>query len=648
MVYNNINMIYDLFQQKAIDYVKNGYSVIVSAPTGAGKTVIAEYVIRDCLARGKKVIYTAPIKALSNQKFRDFQENFRDKIGILTGDVSINPATSVLIMTTEIFRNKVLEEKSSLANYSWIIFDEIHYLDDYERGTVWEESLMFLPKHMKLLALSATIPNINELSKWLASIHKRPLKIIKEGKRPVPLHFFYQCQGNILDSLSKVKELGFKSKDLYYYRDGRVPKHIHLRPNRPTALIKHLFEEDKLPCIYFAFGRRRCEYLAEEMREFDFLNIQEKRKIKKLYTQLCERFDLTHEKSAYLLLPLIEKGIAYHHAGMLPTLKEVVERLFTSRLIRAIFTTETFALGINMPARSVVFDELRKFYGRFHSPLKTRDFYQMAGRAGRRGIDMEGFVFCRVNPHFISPQELNRTIHGEPEEVRSRFNASYATILNLYQNYAEKLYDVYPLSFHCFQQKEQFRKRALELLRSKVKVLKELRYIRKNRLTEKGSFASKIHGYELALSELYEKGILEDLSETELGILCLALVFEPRKGILRPRLSPKAKALQNITDNVLNYIQKMERKFGITPLSKNYFYHLSPSLEAWMRKEKFDNILRYTDADEGEIIRYFRMSVQILREILDTPAFLKLKDKIRKTIYLINRDIIDAERQLRG
>ncbi len=648
MVYNNINMIYDLFQQKAIGYIKKGYSVIVSAPTGAGKTAIAEYVIRDCLARGKKAIYTAPIKALSNQKFRDFHENFRDKIGLLTGDVSINPTAPILIMTTEIFRNKTLEGKSSLTNYSWIIFDEIHYLDDYERGSVWEESLIFLPIHMKLLALSATIPNINELAKWLASIHKRPLKIITEAKRPVPLHFFYQCQGEVVDSPNKVEKLGLKSKDFYYYRDRKVPKYIHLKPNRPTALIKHLFEKDKLPCIYFAFGRRRCEYLAEEMRKFDFLNTQEKRKIKKLYAQLCERFDLTHEKSAYLLLPLIEKGIAYHHAGMLPTLKELVERLFTSRLIKAIFTTETFALGINMPARSVVFDELRKFYGRFYSFLNTRDFYQMAGRAGRRGIDMEGFVFCRVNPHYISSQELNKIIYGKPEEVRSRFNASYATILNLYQNYAEKLYDVYPLSFHYFQQKEQFRKRALELLRSKVKVLKVLGYIRKNRLTEKGSFASKIYGYELALSELYEKGILEHLSEAELGILCLALVFEPRKGTIRPKLDRKTKALQNITDDVMNYIQKMERKFGITPLSKNYFYHLSPSLEAWMRKEKFDKILLYTDADEGEIIRYFRMSVQILREILDTPAFLKLKDKIRKTIYLINRGIIDAERQLRG
>lgn len=639
---------YDPFQQKAIDYIEEGYSVIVSAPTGAGKTAIAEYVIRDCLQKGKKAVYTAPIKALSNQKFRDFQEAFPEKIGILTGDVSINPSAAILIMTTEIFRNKVLEESRNLDAYSWIIFDEIHYLDDYERGTVWEESLIFLPPHMKLLALSATIPNINEFAEWLKTIHKKPLKIVKEENRPVPLHFFYQCQGKIVDSLKQVKKIGYKTKELYYYPKSKFHRYGHLIPNRPTSLIKHLFEEDRLPCIYFIFGRRRCEYLAEEMKEFDFLNGREKEKITTLYKELCERFDLVKEKSAALLAPLIEKGIAYHHAGMLPTLKEVVERLFTSRLIKVIFTTETFALGINMPARTVIFDELKKFYGRFRSILKTRDFYQMAGRAGRRGIDKEGFVYSRINPHYIPFGDLSKVIYGTPEEIRSRFNASYATILNLYGRYGEKLYDVYSLSFSYFQGKKQFQKDALGLLYSKVKLLKEFGYIRKERITEKGTFASKIYGYELSLSELYEKGILQHLSETELGILCLALVFEPRKGTLLPKLNKKVRALRDTTTIIIKSIQKKEKKFGIIPLSKNYSYHLTPCIEGWMRKEKFDKILNYTDADEGEIIRYFRMSVQILRQILDTPVSLKLKDKTGRLMHLINRGIIDAERQLRS
>ncbi len=641
-------MLYDRFQQKAIDYIKNNHSVIVSAPTGAGKTVIAEYVIKDCLAKGKKTVYTTPIKALSNQKFRDFQGLFPDQIGILTGDVSINSSAPILIMTTEIFRNKVLQEETGLEDYSWIIFDEVHYLDDYERGTVWEESLIFLPRHMKILALSATIPNIGEFADWIRSIHKKPLKIVIEAQRPVPLHFSYQCQGKIVNSLKEVKPLGCGYEDFHYYRGRRFSGHHHLKPNRASSLIRHLFKEDKLPCLYFAFGRKRCQHLAEEIKEFNFLEAEGKKKIIRLYRKLCERFDLANEESAAALQPLIERGIAYHHAGMLPTLKEVVERLFTSRLIKVIFTTETFALGINMPARTVVFDELRKSYGRFYSTLKTRDFYQMAGRAGRRGIDEEGFIFCRVNPRYISFSELKRTIYSEPEKVSSRFNASYATILNLYKRYTDKLYDIYPRSFHYFREKKQLQRRALALLHAKVKILKELRLIKGKCLTEKGEFASKIYGYELPISELYEKGMLKQLTETELGILCLALVFEPKKSKVKPRLSRKTKALLNVTNDIIRYIHRTEKRLGITPPSKDCFYHLSPALEAWMGKEKFDNILHLTDVDEGEIIRYFRMGTQILREILETSTSSEFKEKARKAIYLINRDIIDAERQLRG
>jgi superfamily II RNA helicase len=644
-------MIYDRFQKEAIDYIDKGHSVIVSAPTGAGKTVIAEYVITDCLAKKKNAIYTAPVKALSNQKFRDFREIYGDEIGILTGDVAINSTAPILIMTTEIFRNKLLEKESGLENYSWIIFDEIHYLDDYERGTVWEESLIFLPQHMKMLALSATIPNIDEFAKWIQSIHKKPIKTVIENKRPVPLHFFYQCQGEIIDNINKVKRLGYKTENLYTHRGHRGKRHsrsVHLKPNRPTSLIRQLSENDRLPCIYFSFSRKRCEYLAEEMSGFNFLNKNENQKIRALYAELCGRFGLESEKSALSLIPLIERGIAYHHAGMLPTLKEVVERLFTSRLIKVIFTTETFALGINMPARTVAFDELRKYHGRYFGALKTRDFYQMAGRAGRRGIDLEGFVYSRVNPHYVSFQELHKIIYGERERVISRFNTSYATTLNLYEKYGEELYDIYPLSFHNYQKKRRHRERALKLLQSKVKLLKELGYIEGGSLTEKGSFAGKIFGYEFSLSESYQQGVLEPLSEIELGILCLALVFEPRKGSVKPRLNKRVRALCNETNNTVKHIQAKEKKLGIIPLSKNYYYHLTPCLEAWMGKESFDKILHYTDADEGEIIRYFRMAIQILREILDTPAPQHLKEKVRKAISLINRDVIDAEKQLRG
>jgi superfamily II RNA helicase len=624
-------MIYDRFQEEAIGHINNGFSVIVSAPTGAGKTAIAEHVIETSIQNNLGVIYTAPIKALSNQKFRDFQGQFQDKIGILTGDVSINPFAPVLIMTTEIFRNKILDEPESLKRYSWIIFDEIHYIDNPERGTVWEESLIFLPQHMNLLGLSATIPNIKQVAAWIESIHKKPVKTVIEEKRPVPLHFFYQCGNEVVDNIPALKRL----------KRGR--------PNKLFTLINYLRQKEGLPAIYFVFGRRRAEELAQELKGFGFLNNPERQKIEDLYRSLLQRYNLESDRTAAELLPLVQRGIAFHHAGMLPTLKEVVERLFTSRLLKVIFTTETFALGINMPSRSVMFDALRKFYGRYVRNLKTRDFYQMAGRAGRRGIDEEGFVYCRVNPQRTNPDEVKRIIFGKPEEVKSQLNTSYATVLNLYEKYKNGLFKIYPLSLHYYQSNKSEQQRALRLIEEKLKLLKELNYIEGESLTRKGLFAKKIYGYELILTELYADNILEQLDEFELGIIACASVFEPRKN-QRPalNLSKSCRRIKRVTEETYDRIRHREQKYRIYPFSKLPYFHLSPVIEAWLRGTNFEKVSGITDTDEGEIVRYFRMSVQILREIADAGASSAiLKEKIKETIRVINRDVVDAEKQLR-
>lgn len=641
-------MKYDIFQEQAISSIKKGRSVIVSAPTGAGKTVIAEHVIDLCLKKSTRAIYTAPIKALSNQKFRDFQAIYEGKVGILTGDVTINPHAPILIMTTEIFRNKLLVDSADLKEYSWIIFDEIHYLDDHERGTVWEESLIFLPEHMKMLALSATVPNVKELADWISSIHAKKIDVIEETQRPVPLHFSFQQEGKFHDSLKKLKKASFYKKGKYYKKDNRYyKKRSHLRPNRLDHLLQHLVDTERLPCVYFCFSRKRCELLAEELRKFDFLSSCEKGDIIIFYDELLKKFDLSSEKSAIVLRSLIKKGIAYHHAGMLPTLKEVVERLFTSRLVKVIFTTETFALGINMPARTVVFDELRKYYGTHFSNLKTRDFFQMAGRAGRRGIDEEGFVYSRINPNRISYPEVHKMITGKPEKVFSRFNASYATLLNLYDLYKDDLYNIYPRSFHYFQQKASRREKALEAMKKKVSLLKNMGYIGQGQLTEKGEFASRIYGYELILAELYYDGSLKDLSVQELGIIASAAVFEPRKRSAMPKLDKRTRKIAHKCNEIVARINKQERAAGIKEQSKPYYFHLSVALTAWMKGDTLQETLRSTDADEGGLIRNFRMAVQILRELLDCPVPSELRKKIHMTIDSINRDFIDAEKQLR-
>ncbi|MFH1093789.1 MAG: DEAD/DEAH box helicase [Candidatus Omnitrophota bacterium] len=639
-------MQYDDFQKKAIRSAENGNSVIVCAPTGAGKTAIAEYVINKCIAKEEGVIYTSPIKSLSNQKFRDFSRIYGKNIGILTGDVSINANAPVLIMTTEIFRNTLFEDPERLKNISWIIFDEVHYIDDYERGTVWEESIIFCPPHMRILALSATIPNSNQIANWVRGIHKHPIDTVIEKNRPVPLHHSFQANNKIFSDINQLRNNVYLRRN---HRVSRWDRHKRRSPsNKVLDILNHLQETDKIPVIYFSFSRKRCEELAFEARIINFVNTDEKQKLTCLFKNLLEKFDLANEPSALKLWPLIEKGIAYHHAGLLPSLKEVIEQLFTSRLIKLIFTTETFALGINMPAKTVVFDELRKFNGHYYGPLQCRDYYQMAGRAGRRGIDSEGFVYSRINPYRIEFNQVKKIIFSDPEPINSQFNLSYASLLHLYAKWQEKLYEVYPQSLHYFQSKKNTRKNALELLEAKITLLKEMDYICEHRLSHKGMFASRVYGYELLLTELFATGVLESLSSVELNIVLVSLCFEPRKNQLYIDLPDEILQIQDKVLPLIKGIRRSERRSRIRPLSKKPYFNLGIAIRNWSQGLPLAKVRSETGADEGEIVRYFRMVIQILKQ-LRAIAFITqgFRDRINESLTMINRDEVDAEKQLR-
>ena len=643
----------DPFQVQAIEWIEKEHSLLISAPTGSGKTLIAEKAVEKALARGEQVIYTAPIKALSNQKFRDFQVRFgKETVGILTGDVSINSGAPLLIMTTEIYRNSLFENAERIRKIGWVIFDEVHYLDDIERGTVWEEALLFTPPEVRILALSATIPNVQELAAWIRQIHQRPIAVIEETHRPVPLHFLFQCQGKILTNTKSLRKEGYLQRDNWQLsmrerRRGFQPPRA--RPNRLHDMLKHLIDQDQLPALYFAFGRKRTAMLAWEVAHFDLLRQAERREIRALYDELLARYDLAGDKTAEEIRPLIEQGIAYHHAGMLPTLKEVIERLFTSRLIKLIFTTETFALGINMPARTVVFDELEKFYGTGFKSLTTRDFFQMAGRAGRRGMDPEGFVYCRIHPNDIAFPEVERILYGSPEPVRSQLNTAYATLLNLYRTLGHKLLEIYPRSFHFFQSSKRKRDEGLELLKNKLALLQEMGYITDQGLTIKGEFAASIFGYELLLTEMYTDGALEQLDESKLNVFLAGLIFEPRKNDEPPRLGKEHGELLKMTQHYHRMVHKWESNFRVTPYTKPPHFHLARAVEAWTQGKDFEKICQMTPADEGSLVRYIRMVIQLLREIANAPhASAVLKAKARRARELIDRDVVDAEKQLRA
>ncbi len=672
----------DPFQQESIQWIEKEHSVLVSAPTGAGKTVIAEYAIEKALSRGESVIYTAPIKALSNQKYRDFRARYGEQVGILTGDVSINADAPILVMTTEIYRNSLFstthlggsaalsggEDLDRIRKIGWVIFDEVHYLDDPERGTVWEEALLFTPPEIRILALSATVPNISELAEWIRSIHDRSIvpqglsrsskgismegiAVVEESKRPVPLDFLFQCQGRIFEDMQRLRREGYFNRDSWRLsgRDRRRGlRPMKAKPNRLDHLLRHLIEKNRLPSIYFVFGRRRAEFLAWEAVEFNFLNESERKKILELYDNLLMRYDLVQEKSAQDMRPLIELGIAFHHAGMFPTLKEVIEQLFTSRFIKMIFTTETFALGINMPARSVIFDELEKFYGTRFKNLKTRDFYQMAGRAGRRGMDERGFVYTRIHPQDIPFSEVERIIYGKTEPISSQFNATYATLLNLYRDFGQDLMSIYPKTFHHYQSSRKKREEGFGLIERKVSLLQEMEYLSKDGLTLKGEFAASLFGYELLLSEMQASGVLETLDEFALCILLSGLVFEPRKGDHLPALTRQHEKLLKMAEHTADMIHRKESKYKIFPYTKLPHFHLAAAIEAWARGATFDKLFRLTTADEGELIRYFRMVIQLLRELWSAPhASGHLQATARRARGLVNRDIVDAEKQLR-
>ncbi|MBI3307598.1 MAG: DEAD/DEAH box helicase [Candidatus Omnitrophica bacterium] len=643
----------DPFQQEAIQWIEKEHSVLISAPTGSGKTVIAEAAIEKALSRGEQVIYTAPIKALSNQKYRDFRARFGDeKVGILTGDVSINPEAPIVIMTTEIYRNSLFENHERILKTGWVIFDEIHYLDDPERGTVWEEAILFTPAEIRILALSATVPNVQQLAEWIRNVHERPIAVVEESRRPVPLHFLFQCQGKIYENLKVLRREGYENRGVWRlarrdrHRGMRLPR---IKPNRLDQILTHLVQKERLPAIYFVFGRRRAEFLASEALQFNFLNDSERLEILKVFDTLTERYDLVSEASAEELRPLVERGIAYHHAGMLPTLKEVVEQLFTSRLIKVIFTTETFALGINMPARSVLFDELEKFYGTGFRILTSRDFYQMAGRAGRRSLDPEGHVYLRVNPQNIPFSELERILYGKPEPIRSQWNTTYATLLNLYRDMGRNLVSIYPRTFHHFQSFGRKREDGLALIERKLDLLEEMEYFTGEGLTTKGEFASSLFGYELILSEMQADGMLEKLDEAGLVILLASLVFEPRKGDSLPRLSSRAEKIRKAAEHYSRTIHKREAKARVFPYTKFPHLNLAPAVEAWTHGENFDKIFRLTSVDEGEMVRALRMVVQLLRELIHAPHTLQeLQEKASRARKLINRDVVDAEKQLRA
>ena len=432
----------DPFQLEAIDALNQGHSVVVSAPTGSGKTLVGEYAIYRALAHGQKVFYTTPLKALSNQKLRDFRAQFgAEKVGLLTGDLSLNREAQIVVMTTEIFRNMLYAEADDhddpLENVEAVVLDECHYMNDSQRGTVWEESIIHCPPPIQLVALSATVANAGQLTDWIDRVHG-PTQLVLSDFRPVPLAFSF-CSAKGLHPLLNDEGTGLHPNCKVWRapKGGQRKGPKTAKPPQPEApplgfVVAQMAERDMLPAIYFIFSRRGCDKGVRDLGKACLVNPQEQASIKaRLDAYIATTPEAVRDGAhADALL----RGIAAHHAGVLPAWKELIEELFQQGLIKVVFATETLAAGINMPARTTVISALSKRTERGHRPLMGSEFLQMAGRAGRRGLDTQGYVVT-VQSRFEGVREAGQLATSPADPLVSQFTPSYGMVLNLLQRY---------------------------------------------------------------------------------------------------------------------------------------------------------------------------------------------------------------------
>jgi ATP-dependent RNA helicase HelY len=478
----------DAFQLESCAALERGDSVLVAAPTGAGKTVVAEFAVYLAMQRGAaKVFYTAPMKALSNQKFQEFVAEYgASEVGLLTGDTNINSGARIVVMTTEVLRNMLYADSDLLRNLSFVVMDEVHYLADRFRGAVWEEVIIHLPQSVRLVSLSATVSNAEEFGDWLQAVRGETAVIVSE-ERPVPLDQHVLVKGKLLDlfdtagggvprnagdpsahrvnpELLRLTSVGGRSGG------GRPPERGRARGRDRNRYHARQFEEGKLnrgeivellgsknllPAIFFIFSRKGCDQAVEQvLRSGVRLTEQHERdEIREIVEERCRT--IRDEDLAVLgywqWLDGLERGVAAHHAGMLPAFKEVVEELFQKKLVKAVFATETLALGINMPARTVVLEKLEKFNGEARVPITPGEYTQLTGRAGRRRIDVEGHAVIQWQAG-LDPQAVASLASRRTYPLNSSFSPTYNMAVNLIEQFGrERTRDILESSFAQFQ-----------------------------------------------------------------------------------------------------------------------------------------------------------------------------------------------------
>ncbi|EQC39969.1 hypothetical protein, variant [Saprolegnia diclina VS20] len=464
----------DPFQQQSVDYIEKGESVLVSAHTSAGKTAVAEYAIAKSLRDKQRVIYTSPIKALSNQKYRDLEQEFGD-VGLMTGDITINPTATCLIMTTEILRSMLYRGSEVMREVAWVIYDEIHYMRDKERGVVWEESIILLPHKVRFVFLSATIPNSKEFASWICHIHHQPCHVVYTDYRPTPLqHYVFPAGGDglhlVVDEKGKFREDNFQ-KAMATLSASMEPepadqsakkgaKKTGGNPKKKIGadvfrIVKLVMERQYDPVIIFSFSKRECEAYALLLSKLDFTTDEEKTMVDQVFKNAIDSLSDDDKCLPQVdsILPLLRRGIGIHHGGLLPILKEVIEIMFGEGLLKCLFATETFSMGLNMPAKTVVFTNCRKYDGNDFRWITSGEYIQMSGRAGRRSKDARGIVIQMLSDK-MEPQVAKGILYGQADPLFSSFHLGYNMLLNLLRVEDANPEYMIKQSFHQFQNEQ--------------------------------------------------------------------------------------------------------------------------------------------------------------------------------------------------
>ncbi|CAI2379541.1 unnamed protein product [Moneuplotes crassus] len=675
----------DNFQEEAVKSIERQESVLVAAHTSAGKTAIAEYAIASALKNNQRVIYTSPIKALSNQKFRDLQEEFED-VGLMTGDATQNESAGCIVMTTEILRSMLYRGSEITKEMTWVIFDEVHYMRDRERGVVWEETIILLPSTVKYVFLSATIPNAREFAEWICTIKKQPCNVVYTDFRPVPLeHYIHPSGGSnlhlVVDREGVFREESFQNAVSKMDADNDLEKMFEAKGKK----IKRTTEQQELrsvlnfivsrnyePCIVFAFSKVDCENHSRIVSKCEYTTKEEKENIEKIFNAAVESLaeedqDLPQIKG---LLPLLAKGIGVHHGGLLPLAKEIVEILFQEGLIKVLFTTETFSMGINMPARTVVFTSIEKYDGEQYRWLSGGEYIQMSGRAGRRGLDSKGVCILMANKK-MEPHVAKSILKGKANPLYSSFHLKYNMLLNLMKLQDYKPEFLIKRSFKQFQN-DKGTPQAKERLSELEKEIKGIKIKKHEEIQEYFDIKKQIASFMDASREIYQKeehviaflvpGRLIHLKDTKNNIdwgWGIVVNFTRRrisvKSILKPdgSGSMKKEGIVDIDENkpvliidVLIYVQKrmegneirpgdLKKKngmLGIVPVMLPCVYDLSKVQMKVVNDLNDRNNVKRMEKFYFELMKRFDWcppSLDPIKEMMiDDPKFSEYLDKI--------------------